>query len=186
VHKPELDEHWLDPLLTRYLGRVQSPQGLWTRIEAARHERRNRSAGQMAWTLAAALMVVGSLWGVYPRAGRGVAYASCNSGDPVLVRAWIESAVGFDVPLPGALPAPVRLSGAREVPGANPAVLISYRSADRDIALLVSKAEQSVAHERGHRFNGKTSWTLRGQRYSVANPDDFRAACGLCHADRTS
>jgi hypothetical protein len=159
----------LEPLLIRELGRVAAPAELWGRIQSPpRVQSRSTS---LAWAVAAGVLVVAGVWGLHPD-------TRFRSDKPVLVRDWVKSRTGLDVPLPVKTATSVRVTGASvKGPGAE----IAFRVENHDATLLVSKAADYGDGK--HRFLTTSSWTMHGQLYTIACADgvDPRVACVLCH-----
>jgi hypothetical protein len=207
-----MNKTWLEPILARHLGRVKAPDELWARIQApgAQAETVAPPAG-FGWKLAFAAagtlaLAAGVFWMVHePRDPIGenetLAARALSGGPEKLdfrseaapeVRAWVKSHAGLDVPLPVNTIASVKLLGAHVTPGKN-TVEILYQVEGKSAVLTVAKADPEVAGDGAHRFLGgaqrdgarMSSWTMRGQMYTVAcpYPQDPRAGCLLCHAN---
>ena len=207
-----MNKTWLEPILARHLGRVKAPDELWSRIQAPQSQpepavRPRLYHRKLVWATAGAFAVVASvsLWMwrhpadpvtdnevLSVRALNGGAGGlDFRSTEPVAVRTWIKSHAGLDVPLPAATTASIRLLGAHSTPAKN-AVEILYEVEGKPTVLTVAKVDPALTGDSEHRFmkGGQrdgartSSWTMRGQMYTVAcpYPQSPRAGCLLCHA----
>lgn len=205
-----MNKSWLEPILARHLGRAKAPDELWARIQAPQPqpESKTRLFGpRLMWATAGALALVTglSVWTLRKpqdpvtdnevlsvRALKGGSNGlDFQSGEPAAVRNWIKSRVGLDVPLPVSTIASVRLLGAHSTPAKN-AVEILYEVEGKPNVLTVAKVDPALTGDSEHRFikgghrdGARTSsWTMRGQMYTVAcpYPQSPRAGCLLCHA----
>ena len=170
MHRPE---GWLEPVLASELGRVRAPEELWKRIETPKTRTRMRMP--VLHAVAAATLIALALWSSYPRV------QAIQSSDSVRIREWIKANSGLEIPLLTELPVSLRLTGARIVRGR---AEVGCRIGDRDIKLVVAKAESGVSHVHNHPNGGRSvSWAMHGQSYSLfcARPEDLKAACLLCH-----
>ena len=165
----------LEGVLERRLARVAAPPELWERVSAGRtipNRRMPIARRTLAFALAATLSLALLVVATYPR-------SPLQSEKAPEIRAWIKQNTGLDIPLP-AEPSPlIRLSGARVVKGG---AEVRFQVNHHDATLLVAKAPTAPGDGK-HRFVSKTSWTMRGQSYTVASdvPEDSSAACLLCH-----
>jgi len=82
VDKQEIDSRWLDPLLERHLGRVAAPGELLDRIEAPRLAIPGNATRRLAWTLAAAMVLVAILWGFHLRGATAPMQVASRSSGP--------------------------------------------------------------------------------------------------------
>ena len=114
-------------ILERNLGRVEAPAELWDRVAHGREIPRRRA--WLPWALAAACASV-AMAGIFYR-------PAVQSNDPALIREWVKTRTGMDVPL--ARQQSVELTGARVVKAGK--IEIGYRSG----VVLVSKAD-GAAH----------------------------------------
>jgi hypothetical protein len=114
-------------ILERNLGRVEAPAELWDRVAHGREITRRRA--WLPWALAAACASV-AMAGIFYR-------PAVQSNDPALIREWVKTRTGMDVPL--ARQQSVELTGARVVKTGK--IEIAYRSG----VVLISKAD-GVAH----------------------------------------
>jgi hypothetical protein len=124
--------------------------------------------------------------------GRGAEGLDYSSAEPARIRQWLRSETGVDVPLPGEVAAPIRLLGARIVRNSGRAAEVVYRVSGHDATLLVARMDPArAAAAMKHRFlkeehygsTGVSSWTMRGQLYTLAFSGslDNNAGCILCH-----
>lgn len=136
-------------ILERSLGRVEAPAELWDRVLEGRATPRRGSA---RWIAALACAAAAMVWAMYT--------PSLKSSDPAVVREWVKTRTGMDVPL--ARSSEVRLTGVRVVKSGR--IELSYRAGDRAGVVLVSRIE-----------NGRAHWAS----FAV---DCEAPACGLCHS----
>jgi hypothetical protein len=130
-------------------------------------------------------------WGFHAR-GNGLttnqAKLTLRCADPGQIRAWVKANTGIDIPLAVKPPATVQLVSALSVKGDVPAAEVDYRVDGHDARLTVAKGGLGQGGPAGHQFHGgrsgQTSWTMRGQTYTLASADpaELRVACLLCHA----
>jgi hypothetical protein len=113
-------------ILERNLGRVEAPAELWDRVAHGREITRRRA--WLPWVLAAACASV-AMAGIFYR-------PAVQSNDPALIREWVKTRTGMDVPL--ARQQSVELTGARVVKAGK--IEIGYRSG----VVLVSKADRAA------------------------------------------
>jgi hypothetical protein len=95
MNKPDIDETWLGPILECHLGPVSAPGELEGRIEAPRLPSRS-STRRLAWSLAAAMVLVAIVWGFHLRGA--TATLEVPSAYHVQLRASLRTNTGFDVP----------------------------------------------------------------------------------------
>jgi hypothetical protein len=127
-----------------------------------------------AWVIAAAVPVLAVLWFVGPT-------NTIQSSEPARVRSWVKQRTGIDIPLPDGLSRGVRLESAKVVNGQ---VEIAYQASGKPALLRISRAP-APANDEKHRFVSNSSWTMRGQLYTLASMD-LTLACKLCHANSTA
>jgi hypothetical protein len=205
VHKLEMSEVRIEPVLERHLGPVTAPDELWKRIQYPKAPRQQAFHLRLVWALPAGLLVLAMMWAIYPgpevhstqalgmRAlSRGPADLEFRSAEAGEIQAWVKTRTGLDVPIL-AEPAPtIRLLGAQVVTGRTMMAEVGYRIGDRDAVLLISKADSTRTGNGRHSGPfGDTryfSWAMGGQVYTLAcaTPEDLRVACQLCHADARS
>jgi hypothetical protein len=136
-------------ILEQSLSRVEAPAELWDRVLEGRTTKRRVSA---PWILALACAAAAMVWAMYT--------PSLRSDDPAVVREWVKTRTGMDVPLVHS--SIVRLTGARMV---NPGrIELAYRSGDHAGVVLISRVE-----------NGRAHW-------GAVAVDCQAPACGLCHS----
>lgn len=206
-----MNKSWLEPILARHLERVKAPDELWAQIQAPQAPPEPLAGPRfyqrkLVWAAACALLLaVAGLWMMHqPRdpvaenealAVRtltgGAGQLEFRSQEPGAIRSWVKTQVGLDVPLPATTTASVRLVGAHSTPAKN-AVEILYEVEGKPTVLTVAKVDPSLTGDSEHRFlkGGQrdgarmSSWTMRGQMYTVAcpYPQSPRAGCLLCHA----
>lgn len=133
-------------ILEQNLGRVEAPAELWDRVTRGRETKRSRV--WTSWVLAAACASV-AMAGIFYR-------PAVQSNDPALIREWVKTRTGMDVPL--AKQHAVQLTGARVVKTGK--IEIAYRSG----VVMVSKAEGAGAHWGAYVIDCQTQ------------------ACVLCHS----
>jgi len=95
--------------------------------------------------------------------------------NPAQLRAWVRAKTGLDIPFRAVLPASIELIGARRVASG---VEVDYRAANRDAALMVSRADGRAAGVAHNRSGDGPLFTLACDR-----PADLQLACQLCHLD---
>jgi hypothetical protein len=205
---------WLQTVLLRELGPVEAPTELWDRVRIGPGAGPRDTRSPMVWMLAAAVAIVIAVLAVRARERPLPVLANASrrefqSGDPAQIRAWLNAQAGIDVALPAVLQPSVRLIGASVVNRVEPAVQVVYRVGDREASLLVEKTSHPEgAGAGGARHadlradpNGKITWVMRGQMYTLAcfgpgragqpgglgqagglRHEDARVACLLCHA----
>ncbi len=193
---------WLEPLLTRHLGRVEAPQELWDRIQAPSQVPAKHSHRQMlGWALAATAVMVAAVvvWQLRLRPEalaaralqRGAGQLEFRSEQSAAIRAWVRDRTGLDIPLLPDPPASLRLVGASVAGWARtPTAEVVYRVGGRDSMLLVSKADPKLTGN--HRFMGSgqyqgarvSTWVMHGQLCTLVVPiaQNPQAGCLLCHA----
>ncbi len=171
-----MDDRWLEPALGRDLARVTAPAELWDRVQLPRQQKSKRPAMRLVWAVAAAGLVLAVL-GL--RGSRSP--LELRSTSPAEIQAWVKANSGLDLAIAAQPAASVQLLGAHIIPGANPAVEVSYRAAGYDARLVVSKDSGVSAHAM-HAI-AHPEWMINGQRYllSCADPAGLQAACLLCH-----
>jgi anti-sigma factor RsiW len=205
MSKPDSEKVWLEPLLTRNLGRTEAPAELWVRIQASPPPVPKRKfVSGWAWAFAAAALLVVTavlVWQLRLRPEalaaralqRGAAGLEFRSEQSAAIRAWVKDRTGLDVPLLANPPASIRLVGASVADwGRTPTAEVVYRVGGRDAVLLVSKADPKLAGAASHRFlnSGQyqgarvSSWLMHGQLCTLACPipQNPQAGCLLCHA----
>jgi len=191
VARQEMGNEWLEPVLTEHLGRVRAPKELWYRVQTPGARQSGGSTRQLGWALATTLAIVAVAWGFHAR-GNGLsanqAHLTLRCAAPGQIRAWVKANTGIDIPLAAKPPATVQLVSALAVKGDLPAAEVDYRVEGHDARLLVARAGLGEGGQAGHQFqeskSGQTSWTMRGQTYTLASADpaELRVACLLCHA----
>ncbi len=203
---------WNEPELKRHLGPVRAPEELWNRVHdapAVTHVVQLRPARGVTWQWAAAAVAMvaivagATVWLNRDISGEERAVRALSrtpeqlefrSGNLTEVRAWVKSGTGLDVPLPSNTSPAVRMIGAHVIRASVPTAEISYRVGDAEARLVVSKipmeGDGRHAFVKSGSYHGTnfTSWTMRGQMYTIASAD-ARVGCLLCHsagAPRTS
>lgn len=184
VRKSETDIAWLERKLRRDLQRVPAPGGLWDlvmlpRPDAPQPPTRRRT---LPWLLAAASVAVASVvavaWGYYPHA-----QVDFRSHQTSVVRDWIRSRTGIDVPLAAQPDSGIEMIQVNL--GHSGIVEVRYRAAGRDASLTVGRATAARSHREVANIHGATtaSWTAGQHSFtlSVQHPGDMRAACLVCH-----
>ncbi|HTR35504.1 MAG TPA: hypothetical protein VMH80_06365 [Bryobacteraceae bacterium] len=171
-----MDSHWLEPALERDLARVSAPAELWDRVQLPRQRKSKRPAMRLMWAMAAAGLVLAVLGLRGSRTS-----LELRSTSPAEIEAWVKVNSGLDLAIAAQPAASVQLLGAHIIPGANPAVEVSYRAAGYDARLVVSK-DSGVPARAVHAIT-HPEWLMKGQRYqlSCADPAGLQAACLLCH-----
>jgi anti-sigma factor RsiW len=209
MDKPDARKVWLEPVLSRHLGRVPAPQELWDRVSLGARQAPGtvlpkRSNRQMfVWAAAAAAVIVATLlvWQLRLRPEalaaqalrRGASQLEFRSEQAAAIRAWVKDRTGLDIPLLADPPASIRLVGASVADwGRTPTAEVVYRVGGRDAILLVSKADPKLSGNATHRFlsSGKyqgarvSTWLMHGQLCTLACPipQNPQAGCLLCHA----
>ena len=188
--------NWLEPELQRGLRSVSAPDELWDRIQSAQSSPRpqNRS---FVWAMAAAVAVaavgLSAVRAHRDNAAGDEAFAihaltsdsrrvAFHCQNPAQLRAWVKAKTGLDIPLRPDPPGSIQLIGAAST--ANGAE-ISYRAADQNALLLVSRADGAtdVPHDRAS--GNVSSWVMAGRRFTLAadTAADLQIACKLCHLD---
>ncbi|HUA18621.1 MAG TPA: hypothetical protein VMU80_23105 [Bryobacteraceae bacterium] len=171
-----MDNRWLQPVLERGLARVAAPGELWDRVQLPQQQQSKRPAMRLVWAMAAAGLVLAVL-GL--RGSRSP--LELRSASPAEIQAWVKANSGLDVELAARPAVSVRLLGAHIIPGANPAVEVSYLAGSYEARLVVSKdpgASPLTVHDIAH-----PEWGMNGERYllSCADPAGLQIACLLCH-----
>jgi hypothetical protein len=207
-----MNKSWLEPTLARHLGRMKAPDELWDRVQAPRAQQQEVSpkpaffGRKLAWTMAAAAVAAAGVWMLHqPRdpiaENEALAARTLNGGASRMefrseqapeIRAWVKAKAGLDIPLPVSTSAAVRLLGAHVTAGRDSTAEILYQVNGRNAVLTIAKVDPKIGGDGSHRFLGggtrdgarTSSWTMRGQMYTVACPFpvDPRAGCTLCHA----
>jgi len=158
---------------------VTAPAELWDRVELARMPESRVPHRSLVWALAMAVVLaaVALSWVCQTEAtSRLQAFSGeLRCQNPAQIRAWVRAKTGLDLPLRAELPPTIQLIGVRKV---SSGVELDYRTANRDAALLVSRADgraSNVAHNR----------SAVGPLFTLAcdRPADLRLACQLCHLD---
>jgi hypothetical protein len=202
---------WLEPVLRRDLSGVEAPAELWERVQRRAETPRKTATGTglkpLAWAFAAVLFVMAGVWGmrvheshaagpILAERSGGAEHAvsaeraglALQSGDPVQIRTWVRTNTGLDLALPAVLESSVQMTGVKVVNASAPAVEVTYRVGGRETTLLVARSSNSAgvrhADLRNVNYDGRISWVMRGQVYTLlcASPEDARVACLLCHA----
>lgn len=181
MNNEETSKSWVQPVLARHLGQTTAPAGLWERVSQPRAAKPVVSNSRLIWAFAAVLVAAVLLWGFHlrgeaPASNQTLAF---RSDRPDQVQAWVEANTGLEVPLHAT--ASARLIGASLVKGPVPAAKIVFRTGANDVSLLVASLDTPAPERNGdHGF----SWTVRGQRYTLAcvDAEELRIGCLLCHA----
>ena len=95
--------------------------------------------------------------------------------NPAQLRAWVRAKTGLDLPFRAELPSSIELIGARKVASG---VEVDYRAANRDGAVLISRADGQASYQAHNRPGEGPLFTLACDR-----PADLQLACKLCHLD---
>ncbi len=199
--------------LRRHLGPVPAPDELWERVHNTRVVKLRPNRGMTWQWAAAALATVAIVAGVTiwqhreisgeERAVRALRRTpeqlQFHSADAAELRAWVKTGTGMDLPMPAHTASSVQLVGAYvNRKGSTPTAEISYRVGGQDATLVVSKipmeGDGRHAFIKSGSYHGAnfTSWTMRGQMYTIASVGasaNARVGCLLCHstgAPRTS
>jgi hypothetical protein len=195
--------------LSRHLRRVSAPDELWRRIENPGHfpspaVSHRGSRLLLAAVLLAGIVILGfrALLGVsFTNSSLAEALAAApgdlelRSTQPTRIRQWVRDRVGIDIPLSSAPSSTVQLVGAHVGKGVPPVASVAYRVGNRNAVLQVTTADSRLGYSAGHSSITKqrvrdlqvSSWTMRGQAYTLAYAasEDFRSACGICHSDES-
>lgn len=159
---------------------VSAPPDLWDRVQLARTSQPRPRPRGLVWVLATALVLAaaGLLWVRSPgQNARRIDFneVTLRCQNPAQLRAWVRAQTGLDVPFRHVLPASIQLIGARKVANG---VEVDYRAANREAALMVSRAEGRAARVAHNRSGDAPLFTLACDR-----PADLQLACQLCHLD---
>jgi hypothetical protein len=160
---------WLESELTRQLGPVSAPAALWQQIHEQRRPLRVRPHPWLAWSIAAAALVLvlsGAIW--RQRANRspsadlealseselrdmanGTRQMELRSADPGEIQRWVKAEVGLNVRLTGhSMPGngAIRLLGAGIIRRERfPVAFIAYRAGNDFAAMLVADAHAGLS-----------------------------------------
>jgi hypothetical protein len=198
------ESRWLEEELIHHLGPVEAPEELWNRIQAPPVRRRSNALGWAAWPVAALLAITAVTATVRQvmrahapvddlnalatdelrELGSDPQKLDFHSSDPLAIQTWVTAKTNLRLTLPTSNGA-VRLLGARLIERDRaPIAAVAYRVGEERAALLISRATSGEGTARHVFTKGLSSWSMRGQVYSLAcSAKDPRVACVLCHVN---